>query len=134
MLFCVVFFFFFSSRRRHTRCALVTGVQTCALPISLATDAARAALEAAGVSAQDIDLIILATATPDQTFPASATAVPAALGIDDCVAFDVAQVCSGFLYPFTVPHRMIRAGTARHPIGIGSATLLPPPPSDTPHT
>ena len=62
---------------------------------SLAADAAQAALDAAGVAAQDIDLIILATATPDQTFPASATRVQAALGIDDCVAFDVAAVCSG---------------------------------------
>ena len=59
---------------------------------TLATDAAKAALAAAGLAAQDIDLIILATATPDQTFPASATIVQAALGIDDCVAFDVAAV------------------------------------------
>ncbi|APL95386.1 ketoacyl-ACP synthase III [Sphingobium indicum] len=90
---------------------------------TLATDAARAALEAAGVSAQDIDLIILATATPDQTFPASATVVQAALGIDDCVAFDVAAVCSGFLYAVTVADSMIRAGAARNAIVIGSETF-----------
>jgi len=90
---------------------------------SLATDAAKAALEAAGLSAQDIDLIILATATPDQTFPASATIVQAALGINDCVAFDVAAVCSGFLYAITVADSMICSGAARNAIVIGSETF-----------
>ena len=90
---------------------------------TLATDAARAALDAAGVAAQDIDLIILATATPDQTFPASATIVQAALGIDDCVAFDVAAVCSGFLYAVTVADSMIRSGAAQRALVIGSETF-----------
>ena len=90
---------------------------------SLATDAARAALDAAKLTPQDIDLIILATATPDQTFPASATLVQAALGIDDCVAFDVAAVCSGFLYAVTVADSMIRSGAARHALVIGSETF-----------
>ncbi len=90
---------------------------------SLATDAARAALEAAGLAAQDIDLIILATATPDQTFPASATIVQAALGINDCVAFDVAAVCSGFLYAVTVADSMIRSGAAQRALVIGSETF-----------
>ncbi|WP_294138076.1 beta-ketoacyl-ACP synthase III [Sphingobium sp.] len=90
---------------------------------SLATDAARAALDAAGVAAQDIDLIILATATPDQTFPASATKVQAALGINDCVAFDVAAVCSGFLYAITVADSMIRSGAAHRALVIGSETF-----------
>ncbi|HJT40459.1 MAG TPA: beta-ketoacyl-ACP synthase III [Sphingobium sp.] len=90
---------------------------------SLGTDAARAALDAAGLSPQDIDLIILATATPDQTFPASATLVQAALGIDDCVAFDVAAVCSGFLYAVTVADSMIRSGAAQRAIVIGSETF-----------
>src|SRR3546814_17283814 len=76
----------------------------------LATDAARAALEAAGVSAQGIDLIILATATPDQTFPASATVAQDALGLDACVAFDVAAVCSGSPYPVTVLSGARRVG------------------------
>src|SRR6476661_2526934 len=62
---------------------------------SLATDAARRALAAAGVDSTDVDLIVLATATPDQTFPSSATKVQAALGIDDCIAFDVHAVCTG---------------------------------------
>jgi 3-oxoacyl-[acyl-carrier-protein] synthase-3 len=90
---------------------------------TLATDAARAALEAAGLAAQDIDLIILATATPDQTFPAAATKVQAALGIDDCVAFDVAAVCSGFLYAVTVADSMIRSGAAIRALVIGSETF-----------
>ncbi|EQB32760.1 beta-ketoacyl-ACP synthase III [Sphingobium ummariense] len=90
---------------------------------SLGTAAARQALEAANLAPQDIDLIILATATPDQTFPASATLVQAALGIDDCVAFDVAAVCSGFLYAVTVADSMIRSGAARHALVIGSETF-----------
>ncbi|KFL48977.1 3-oxoacyl-[acyl-carrier-protein] synthase III [Sphingobium sp. ba1] len=90
---------------------------------TLATDAARAALDAAAVAPQDIDLIILATATPDQTFPATATTVQAALGIDDCVAFDVAAVCSGFLYAMTVADSMIRSGAANRALVIGAETF-----------
>ncbi|MDB5701672.1 MAG: ketoacyl-ACP synthase [Sphingomonadales bacterium] len=90
---------------------------------TLATDAARRAIEAAGIAASDIDLIVLATATPDQTFPASATKVQAMLGIDDCVAFDVAAVCSGFLYAMSVAESMIRAGSARNALVIGSETF-----------
>ncbi|MEG8220305.1 ketoacyl-ACP synthase III [Sphingomonas sp. HH69] len=90
---------------------------------TLATDAARAALDAAGVAPQDIDLIILATATSDQTFPATATTVQAALGIDDCVAFDVAAVCSGFLYAMTVADSMIRSGAANRALVIGAETF-----------
>lgn len=90
---------------------------------TLAADAARHALDAAGLAAQDIDLIILATATPDQTFPAAATKVQAMLGIDDCVAFDVAAVCSGFLYAVTVADSMIRSGAAHCALVIGSETF-----------
>ncbi len=90
---------------------------------TLATDAAKAALAAAGTAATDIDLIVLATATPDQTFPASATKVQAALGIDDCVAFDVAAVCSGFLYAVQVAESMIRAGSANRALVIGAETF-----------
>lgn len=90
---------------------------------TLATDAARAALAAAGVDAAAIDLIVLATATPDQTFPASATKVQAALGINDCVAFDVAAVCSGFLYALQVAESMIRAGSAHKALVIGAETF-----------
>ena len=90
---------------------------------TLAADAARRALAAAGIDASAIDLIILATATPDQTFPASATKVQAMLGINDCVAFDVAAVCSGFLYALSAAESMIRAGSARMALVIGSETF-----------
>ena len=90
---------------------------------TLAADACRAALGAAGRSAQDIDLIVLATATPDQTFPATATKVQAMLGIADCVAFDVAAVCSGFLYALQVADSMVRSGAARRALVIGAETF-----------
>ncbi len=90
---------------------------------TLAADACRAALAAASIDAQSIDLIVLATATPDQTFPASATKVQAMLGIDDCVAFDVAAVCSGFLYAVQVADSMIRSGVAKRALVIGAETF-----------
>ena len=90
---------------------------------TLATGAARAALAAAGLDASAIDLIVLATATPDQTFPATATKVQAALGINDCVAFDVAAVCSGFLYALHVADSLIRTGAARRALVIGAETF-----------
>ena len=90
---------------------------------TLATDASRKALAAAGMDAGEIDLIIVATATPDQTFPASATKVQAALGINDCIAFDVAAVCSGFLYALSVADSMIVSGAARTALVIGSETF-----------
>ncbi len=90
---------------------------------TLAADACKAALAAAGIEAASIDLIVLATATPDQTFPASATKVQAMLGIDDCVAFDVAAVCSGFLYAVQVVDSMIRSGVAKRALVIGAETF-----------
>lgn len=90
---------------------------------SLATAAARDALEAAGVDASTVDLIVLATATPDQTFPSTATKVQAALGTGDCVAFDVAAVCSGFLYALQVADTMIRAGAHKRALVIGAETF-----------
>ena len=90
---------------------------------SLATDAARRALDHAGVNATDIDLIVLATATPDQTFPSSATKVQAALGINDCIAFDVHAVCTGFLYALSVADSMLRSGSANKAIVIGAETF-----------
>lgn len=90
---------------------------------TLGADAARAALAAAGLAAADIGMIVLATATPDNTFPASATKVQALLGIDDCVAFDVGAVCSGFLYALTVADTMLRAGQTKHALVIGAETF-----------
>jgi len=90
---------------------------------TLATDACRKALEAAGMDAAEIGLIVLATATPDQTFPSSATKVQASLGIDDCIAFDVHAVCTGFLYALTVADSMLRSGAATSALVIGSETF-----------
>jgi 3-oxoacyl-[acyl-carrier-protein] synthase III len=89
----------------------------------LAVAAARAALAAAWREPREIDLIIVATATPDQTFPATATVVQDKLGIADCVAFDVQAVCSGFLYALTVADAMLRAGPMRHALVIGAETF-----------
>jgi 3-oxoacyl-[acyl-carrier-protein] synthase III len=90
---------------------------------TLGAAAAKIALEAAGMDADQIDLIIVATATPDQTFPASATKVQHILGCNGCVAFDVAAVCSGFLYAFSVAESMIRAGSAKNALVIGAETF-----------
>ncbi|MET0587241.1 MAG: beta-ketoacyl-ACP synthase III [Novosphingobium sp.] len=90
---------------------------------SLATDAARKAIDAAGISAGDIDLIVLATATPDQTFPATATIVQNSLGCNGGIAFDVAAVCSGFLYAVGVADSMLRSGMANRALVIGSETF-----------
>ncbi|HEX3423723.1 MAG TPA: beta-ketoacyl-ACP synthase III [Sphingomicrobium sp.] len=90
---------------------------------SLASDASLRALENAGISASEIDLIVLATATPDQTFPSSATKVQAALGISDCIAFDVHAVCTGFLYALSVADSMLRSGNAGKALVIGAETF-----------
>jgi 3-oxoacyl-[acyl-carrier-protein] synthase-3 len=90
---------------------------------TLATDAARAALAAAGLEGKDIGLIVLATATPDQTFPASATIVQNAIGANGGIAFDVAAVCSGFLYAMGVADSMLRTGMAERALVIGSETF-----------
>ena len=90
---------------------------------TLAVDAARKAMTAAGVTAEDIDLIVLATSTPDQTFPATATLVQADLGIRNGSAFDVQAVCSGFVYALVTADAFIKAGQAKHALVIGSETF-----------
>ena len=90
---------------------------------SLATDAARKALEDAGVDASEIGLIILATATPDHTFPATATQVQKALGCRGGVAFDVHAVCSGFLYALGTADSLLRTGMAKKALVIGAETF-----------
>lgn len=90
---------------------------------TLATAAARAALEAAGMDASEIGLIVLATATPDHTFPATATQVQAALGCGGGIAFDVQAVCSGFLYALTTADAMLRTGMAKKALVIGAETF-----------
>ena len=90
---------------------------------TLATEAARNALEAAGIDASEVGLIVLATATPDQTFPATATQVQHALGCNGGIAFDVAAVCSGFLYALSVADSMLKTGMARTALVIGAETF-----------
>ena len=90
---------------------------------TLATAAARAALEDAGVDASSIGLIVLATATPDNTFPATATKVQHALGCNGGVAFDVAAVCSGFLYALSVADSLLKTGMAKRALVIGAETF-----------
>jgi len=86
----------------------------------LATAAAQQALQAAGRSAQDIDLLIVATSTPDMVFPSTATMVLHKLGAAGAPAFDVQAVCSGFIYALTIADAMIRAGSARCALVIGA--------------
>lgn len=86
----------------------------------LAVAAAEAALAAAGVAAADIDLVIVGTATPDQTFPATATTVQARLGIRKGAAFDVAAVCSGFVYALSVADALLRTGAHSRALVIGA--------------
>jgi 3-oxoacyl-[acyl-carrier-protein] synthase-3 len=90
---------------------------------TLATAAARAALADAGIDASSIGLIVLATATPDNTFPATATKVQHALGCNGGVAFDVGAVCSGFLYALTVADSLLRTGMAKRALVIGAETF-----------
>ena len=86
----------------------------------LAVNAAKKALESAGLSPNDIDLIVLATSTADQTFPSTATTVQHKLGITKGAAFDVQAVCSGFVYALTTADNFIKAGQARHVLVIGA--------------
>jgi 3-oxoacyl-[acyl-carrier-protein] synthase III len=86
----------------------------------LALPACQAALQAAGKQAQDIDLIIVATSTPDMVFPSTAAILQHKLGIAGCPAFDVQAVCSGFVYALTVADAMIKAGHASRALVVGS--------------
>jgi len=87
---------------------------------ALAFQAAENALDAAGIVAADLDLIIVATTTPDNTFPSTATKVQAMLGMDGGAAFDVQAVCSGFIYALAVGDNFIRAGQAKNVLVIGA--------------
>ena len=89
----------------------------------LALAAGRAALRDGDIDARTLDLIVLATATPDQTFPATATRVQCALGMTDGAAFDVQAVCSGFIYALNVADNFIRLGQARTVLVIGAETF-----------
>ncbi len=89
----------------------------------LAEPAARRAMEAAGVGPDDIDLILVATTTPDQVFPSTACLLQQRLDIHGCAAFDIQAVCTGFIYALGVADRFIRTGGARRALVVGAETL-----------
>lgn len=88
--------------------------------VDLGVEAAEQALKSAAVDARSVDLIIVATSTPDQIFPSVACLIQARLGVTGCAAFDVQAVCSGFVYALVVADSMIRSGTARRALVIGA--------------
>ena len=91
--------------------------------VDLAEKAARNAIEAAGVSVEDIDLVIVATTTPDRVFPSTACLLQQRLDIHGCAAFDVQAVCTGFVYALGVADQFFKAGTARCALVVGAETL-----------
>lgn len=103
-------------RKRHIA---APGQTTC----DMAEVAARRAIEAAGIAVSDIDLIIVATTTPDRVFPSTACLLQQRLGISGPAAFDVQAVCTGFVYALSVADKFIRTGGARHALVVGSETL-----------
>jgi len=88
--------------------------------VDLAEGASRLAIEAAGIDPSDIDLIILATSTPDKIFPSSACILQARLGIHGCPAFDIQAVCSGFVYALTVAEKFIKSGSSKKALVVGA--------------
>lgn len=102
--------------KRH----LVTDGESCC---DLAERAARLAIEASGISAQDLDLVVVATTTPDQFFPSTACLLQQRLDIHGCPAFDVQAVCTGFVYALSVADKFIRTGSARRALVVGSETF-----------
>ena len=88
--------------------------------VDLAEAASRLAIESAGINAQDIDLIILATSTPDKIFPSSACILQARLDIHGCPAFDIQAVCTGFVYALAVAEKFIKTGTSKKALVVGA--------------
>ena len=88
--------------------------------VDLAEAASRNAIEAAGIDTSDIDLIILATSTPDKIFPSSACILQARLGIHGCPAFDIQAVCTGFIYALTVAEKFIQSGSSKKALVVGA--------------
>jgi len=89
----------------------------------LAVNAARHAIDAAGIEYDDIDMIIVGTTTPDRVFPSTAALIQDRLNIRGCPAFDIQAVCTGFVYALSIADKFIRAGSARHALVIGADTL-----------
>lgn len=90
---------------------------------SMAEHAARHAIKAAGLKPSDLDMIVVATTTPDQVFPSTACILQSRLGIHHCAAFDVQAVCSGFVYALSIADKFIRTNTAKHVLVVGTETL-----------
>jgi 3-oxoacyl-[acyl-carrier-protein] synthase-3 len=90
---------------------------------SLAEQAARRAIEAAGIQPTDIDLIVLATTTPDRVFPSTACLLQDRLGIHGCPAFDVQAVCTGFVYALAIADKFVRTGASKCALVVGAETL-----------
>ncbi|HWJ01854.1 MAG TPA: beta-ketoacyl-ACP synthase III, partial [Burkholderiales bacterium] len=86
----------------------------------LALEASKQALQAAGVAASDIDLIVVATSTPDYIFPSTACLLQAKLGVKGCAAFDVQAVCTGFIYALATADSFVRGGTAKKALVVGT--------------
>ena len=103
----------------HKRHIAVDGETTC----DLAEQAAIRAMDAAGTNADDIDLIIVATTTPDRVFPSSACLLQQRIGNHGCAAFDVQAVCTGFVYALGVADKFVRTGAARNALVVGAETL-----------
>lgn len=103
----------------HQRHVAADDETTC----DLAEHAARRAIEAAGVEAGSIDLIVLATTTPDLVFPSTACLLQERLGIRDCAAFDIQAVCTGFVYALSVADKFVRTGDARRALVVGAETF-----------
>ncbi|MDO9030748.1 MAG: beta-ketoacyl-ACP synthase III [Hydrogenophaga sp.] len=95
-------------------------VADCVFASDMAAEACRNAMDAAGVDGSEIDLIIVATSTPDMVFPSTAAILQHKLGISGCPVFDVQAVCSGFIYGLTVADAMIRTGTAKKALVVGA--------------
>ena len=91
--------------------------------VDLAEKASRLAIEAAGIDADEIDLIIFATSTPDKIFPSSACILQARLDIHGCPAFDIQAVCTGFIYALAVADKFIKTGSARRALVVGAETF-----------
>ncbi len=89
----------------------------------LAEQAARRAIEAAGINHRDIDLIIVATTTPDRIFPSTACLLQDRLDIHGCAAFDVQAVCTGFVYALGIADKFVRSGSSKHALVVGAETL-----------
>jgi 3-oxoacyl-[acyl-carrier-protein] synthase-3 len=103
-------------RQRH----IAAEDETC---VDLAERAAQAALAAAGVKASELDLIVMATTTPEQTFPSSACLLQERLDSHGCPAFDIQAVCTGFIYALAVAEKFIRTGSAERALVVGAETL-----------